>query len=53
MPETWVQSLSWKDPLEKEMAANSSIFTLETLLTKEPGELRPVESQKSETWFSD
>ena len=24
MQETWVQSLSWEDPLEKEMAAHSS-----------------------------
>ena len=26
MPETWVQSLDWEDPLEKEMAIHSSIF---------------------------
>ena len=26
MQETWVQSLGWKDPLEKEMATHSSIF---------------------------
>ena len=25
MQETWVRSLSWEDPLEKEMAAHSSI----------------------------
>ena len=24
MPETWVQSLGWEDPLEKEMAIHSS-----------------------------
>ena len=24
--ETWVQSLGWKDPLEKEMATHSSIL---------------------------
>ena len=24
--ETWVQSLSWEDPLEKEMATHSSIL---------------------------
>ena len=24
--ETWVQSLGWEDPLEKEMATHSSIF---------------------------
>ena len=26
MWETWVQSLGWEDPLEKEMAAHSSIL---------------------------
>ena len=29
MQETWVQSLGWKDPLEKEMATHSSILTWE------------------------
>ena len=27
MPETWVLSLGWEDPLEKEMATHSSILT--------------------------
>ena len=26
MQETWVQSLSWEDPLEKEMTTHSSIL---------------------------
>ena len=26
MQETWVRSLGWEDPLEKEMAAHSSIL---------------------------
>ena len=26
MQETWVQSLGWEDPLEKEMASHSSIL---------------------------
>ena len=26
MQETWIQSLSWEDPLEKEMATDSSIL---------------------------
>ena len=26
MRETWVRSLGWEDPLEKEMATNSSIL---------------------------
>ena len=34
--ETWVRSLSWKDPLEKEMAAHSSTnLVLEGLLFSE------------------
>ena len=27
MPENWVQSLGWKDPLEKEMAVHATILT--------------------------
>ena len=30
MWETWVQSLCWKDPLEKHMAAHSSILAGES-----------------------
>ena len=30
VPETWVQSLGWEDPLEKEMATPSSILGLAT-----------------------
>ena len=29
--ETWVQSLGWEDPLEKQMATHSSILGLENL----------------------
>ena len=29
MPETWVQSLGWEDPLEKEMATHFSILSWE------------------------
>ena len=29
MEETWVQSLGWEDPLEKEMATHSSVLCLE------------------------
>ena len=28
MQETWVQSLGWEDPLEKEMATHCSILAL-------------------------
>ena len=34
MWETWVQSLDWEDPLEKEMAAHSNILDSEILLTR-------------------
>ena len=38
--ETWVRSLSWEDPLEKEMATHSSILAWRTLWTEEPGGLQ-------------
>ena len=37
MQETWVQSLGWEDPLEKEIATHSSILAWEILWTEEPG----------------
>ena len=37
--ETWVQSLGWEDPLEKEMATQSSILAWRIPWTEEPGEL--------------
>ena len=39
------QSLSQEDPLEKEIAAYSSILALEILWTEEPGRLQSVGSQ--------
>ena len=30
MQETWIRSLAWEDPLEKEMATNSSILAWRT-----------------------
>ena len=33
MQETWVQSLGWEDPLEKEKASHSSILTWRILWT--------------------
>ena len=38
--ETWVQSLGWKDPLEKEMATHSSILTWEITWTEKPSRLQ-------------
>ena len=40
MWETWVRSLSWEDPLEKEMATHSSILAWRIQQTEEPGELQ-------------
>ena len=37
--ETWVRSLGWEDPLEKEMATHSSILAWRVPWTKEPGRL--------------
>ena len=39
MWETWVQSLGWKGPLEKEMATHSSILAWRIPWTVEPGGL--------------
>ena len=35
--ETWVQSLGWKDPLEKRMATHFIILAWRILWTEEPG----------------
>ena len=40
MRETWVQSLSWEDPLEKGTATHSSILTWRIPWTEEPGEYK-------------
>ena len=44
--ETWVQSLCWENPLEKEMAAHSSILTWRLPWTEEPGGLQSMGSQR-------
>ena len=46
MQETRVRSLGWKDPLEQEMAANSSILAWEIPWTAEPGRLQSMGSQR-------
>ena len=38
--ETWVRSLGWEDPLEKEMATNSSILARRIPWTEETGGLQ-------------
>ena len=44
--ETWVQSLGWEDPLEKGMAAYSSILAWKMPWTEEPGRLHSLWSQR-------
>ena len=45
MQETRVQSLSWEDTLEKEMATHSSILARRIPWTEEPGRLQSMSSQ--------
>ena len=47
-----VQSLGWEDPLEKGMAAHSSILAWQIPWTEEPGGLQSIRSQ-SQTQISD
>ena len=44
--ETWVQSLSQEDPLEKEMATHTSILAWEIPWTEEPGGQQSMGSQR-------
>ena len=44
--ETQVWFQGWDDPLEKEMAAYSSILTWKILWTEEPGGLQFIRSQE-------
>ena len=46
MQETWVRSLGWEDPLEKEMAIHSSILAWRIPSTEEPGGLQSTGSQR-------
>ena len=46
MQKTWVQSLGREDPLEKEMAAHSSILAWRIAWTEESGGLQSMEFQK-------
>ena len=48
MQETRVQSLGWEDPLEKEMAAHSSLLAWKISCTEEPGRLQSMGSQRAE-----
>ena len=46
MQETQIQSLGWEDPLEKEMATQSSILASKISRTEEPGGLQSMGSQR-------
>ena len=46
MQETWVQSLGWEDPLEKEVAAHPSIFTWKIPWIEQPGSLQSMGWQR-------
>ena len=46
MRETWVRSLDWEDPLEKEMAIHSSTIAWKIPWTEEPGRLQSMGSQR-------
>ena len=46
MWETWVPSLGWEDPLEKEMAIHSSTIAWKIPWTEEPGRLQSMGSQR-------
>ena len=46
MQETWVRSLGWEDPMEKEMATHSSILVWRIPRTEEPGRLQSIGLQR-------
>ena len=44
--ETWVQSLGWEDPLEKEVATHSSILACKIPWPEKPGGLQSMGLQR-------
>ena len=42
MQETWIQSLSWEDPLEKGMTTHFNILAWRIPWTEDPGELQSM-----------
>ena len=46
MRETWVRSLGWEVPLEKEMATHSSILAWKIPWMEEPVRLKSMGSQR-------
>ena len=48
MKKTWIQSLSWEDPLKKGMGAYSSIPVWRIPWAEEPGRIQSMRSQRVE-----
>ena len=46
VPETWVLSVGWEDPLEKKMATHSSVLAWRIPGTGEPGGLPSMGSHR-------
>ena len=46
--ETWIQSLSWEDPLDEGMATHSSVLAWRIPWTEEPGGLQSMGSKRIE-----
>ena len=46
MQEAWVQSLGQEDPLEKDMATQSSVLAWKILWTEKPNRLQSTGSQR-------
>ena len=44
--ETWVRSLGWEDPLEKEMATHSSLLAWKISCAEQPGGLQSMGLQR-------
>ena len=53
MHEIWVWSLSWGDPVEKEIATHSNIIAWEIPGTEEPARLQSMGPQKVRHDLSD
>ena len=47
--ETWIRSLGWEEPLEKEMAIHCSVVAWRIPWTEEPGGLQSIGWQESVT----
>ena len=52
MQKTWVWSLGWEDPLEREMITHSSVLAWEIPWKEEPSGLQSMGWQKSQTGLS-